>query len=104
LISRGGEDALGQQVFMFQPGTTPRVRAELPKSQGTSRRLAACYGLNPKTAAKGWRWRTSTADAPMEPSRSRRLDLTEAEDAIAAAFRCRRTLLSLDERSVRRSG
>ena len=34
--------------------TMPRVRAELQTSQEATRRLAARYGLNPKTVAK-WR-------------------------------------------------
>ena len=37
--------------------TTPRVRAELQRSQEATRRLAARYGLNPKTVAK-WRRRS----------------------------------------------
>jgi transposase InsO family protein len=75
--------------------TTPRVRAELQRSQEATRTLAARYGLNPKTVAK-WRRRRSTADARMGPSRPRRSVLTEAEEAIVVAFR-RRTLLPLDD-------
>jgi transposase InsO family protein len=75
--------------------TTPRVRAELQASQETTRRLAARYGLNPKTVAK-WRRRGSTADAPMGPSRPRSSVLSEAEEAIVVEFR-RRTLLPLDD-------
>ena len=61
--------------------TTPRVRAELQRSQEATRALAARYGLNPKTVAK-WRGRTTVADAPMGPSRPRSTVLTEAEQAI----------------------
>src|ERR671913_758505 len=75
--------------------TTPRVRAELQRSQEATRSLAARYGLNPKTVAK-WRRRGSTADAPMGPSRPRSSALTEAEEAIVVEFR-RRTLLPLDD-------
>jgi transposase InsO family protein len=75
--------------------TTPRVRAELQTSQATTRRLAARYGLNPKTVAK-WRGRTTTADARMGPARPRSTVLTETEEAIVVAFR-RRTLLPLDD-------
>src|SRR3954451_82004 len=75
--------------------TTPRVRAELQRSQEATRRLAAGYGLNPKTAAK-WRRRGSTADAPMGPTRPHSSVLTEAEEAVVVEFR-RRTLLPLDD-------
>src|SRR5919107_2133912 len=75
--------------------TTPRVRAELQASQEATSALAARYGLNPKTVAE-WRRRTTTADAPMGPSRARSTVLTEAEEAIVVEFR-RRTLLPLDD-------
>src|SRR5687768_14878958 len=75
--------------------TTPRVRAELQAAQAPTRVLATRYGLNPKTVAK-WRRRTSTADAPMGPSRPRSSVLSEAEEAIVVEFR-RRTLLPLDD-------
>jgi transposase InsO family protein len=75
--------------------TTPRVRAELQRSQEATRSLAARYGLNAKTVAK-WRRRGSTADAPMGPTRPRSSVLTEAEEAIVVEFR-RRTLLPLDD-------
>src|SRR3712207_4379954 len=75
--------------------TTPRVRAELQAAQATTRALAACYGLNPKTVAK-WRKRTTTADPPTGPRRACSTVLTEAEEAIVVEFR-RRTLLPLDD-------
>ena len=75
--------------------TTPRVRAELQASQETTRRLAARYGLNPKTVAK-WRRRTTTVDLRMGPARPRSTVLTEAEEAVVVEFR-RRTLLPLDD-------
>ena len=52
LLKPPGEDALWHQIFRAQP----RVRAELQTSQGSSRALAARYGLNAKTVAK---WRSS---------------------------------------------
>jgi transposase InsO family protein len=76
-------------------GTTPRVRAELQRSEGSTRALAARHGPNPKTVAK-WRARTGTADAPMGPKRPRSTVLTEAEEAIVVEFR-RRTLLPPDD-------
>src|SRR5215210_7055977 len=75
--------------------TTPRVRAELQRSQEATRTLAAQYGLNPKTVAK-WRKRTTTANQPMGPSRPHSTVLTEVEEAIVVEFR-RRTLLPLDD-------
>src|SRR5690348_10506188 len=75
--------------------TTPRVRAELQASQEATRRLAARYGLNPKTVAK-WRQRATTTDRPMGPARPRSSVLSEAEEAIVVEFR-RRTLLPLDD-------
>jgi transposase InsO family protein len=75
--------------------TTPRVRAELQAAQGSTRALAARYGLNPKTVAK-WRQRATTADQPMGPSRPRSAVLTAAEEAIVVEFR-RRTPLPLDD-------
>jgi transposase InsO family protein len=75
--------------------TTPRVRGELQAAQGSTRALAARFGLNPKTVAK-WRKRPTTADAPMGPRRPRSSVLTEAEEALVVEFR-RRTLLPLDD-------
>ncbi len=75
--------------------TTPRIRAELQRSQEPTRALAVRFGLNPKTVAK-WRQRTTTADQPMGPARPRSTVLSEAEEAIIVEFR-RRTLLPLDD-------
>ena len=75
--------------------TTPGGRAELQASQGSTRALAARYGLNPKTVAK-WRGRTTVTDAPMGPRRPRGSVLSEAEEAVVVEFR-RRTLLPLDD-------
>lgn len=75
--------------------TTPRIRAELQAAQTSTRRLAAQYGLNPKTVAK-WRRRATTADAPMGPRVRRSTALSSLEEAVVVEFR-RRTLLPLDE-------
>ena len=75
--------------------TTPRVRAELQEAQASSRTLARQYGLDPQTVLK-WRNRTTPADAAMGPAKPRSTTLTEAEEAIAVAFR-ERTLLPLDD-------
>jgi transposase InsO family protein len=75
--------------------TTPRVRAELQRSQEATRSVAARCGLNPKTVAK-WRRRTTVTDAPMGPARPRSTVLSEVEEAIVVEFR-RRTLLPLDD-------
>src|ERR671912_990203 len=75
--------------------TTPRVRAELQAAQGSTRALAARFGLNPKTVAK-WRKRPTIVDQPMGPRRPRSTVLSEVEEAIVVEFR-RRTLLPLDD-------
>jgi transposase-like protein len=59
--------------------TTPFLRAELQASKENSRRLAARYGLNPKTVRK-WRKRTTTADAPMGPKVAKNTALVPAAD------------------------
>jgi hypothetical protein len=83
------------EVLHGSARTTPRVRAELQRSQESTRALAARYSLNPKTVAK-WRGRTTTADAPMGPSDPRSTVLTPVEEAMIVEFR-RRTLLPLDD-------
>ena len=83
------------QVLHGSAHTTPRVRAELQRSQESTRALATGYSLNPKTVAK-WRGRTTTADAPMGPSNPRSTVLTPVEEAMVVEFR-RRTLLPLDD-------
>ena len=83
------------EVLHGSARTTPRVRAELQRSQESTRALAARYGLNPKTVAK-WRGRATTADAPMGPRDARSTVLTPVEEAMIVEFR-RRTLLPLDD-------
>ena len=94
-LSREEEDALWQQVFTAQPARRREFEPSSKRRKRATRALAARYGLNPKTVAK-WRRRTTTADAPMGPSRPRSTVLTEAEEAIVVEFR-RRTLLPLDD-------
>src|SRR3712207_5694420 len=94
VLSRAGGRAMAPGLH-GSARTTPRVRAELQRSQEATRSLAARYGLNPKTVAK-WRRRTTTVDQRMGPARPRSTVLTEAEEAIVVEFR-RRTLLPLDD-------
>jgi transposase InsO family protein len=100
LFSREQEDALWQQVFTAQPERRREFEpvgrgASNQAAQGSTRALAARYGLNPKTVAK-WRKRPTIADQPMGPRRPRSTVLSEVEEAIIVEFR-RRTLLPLDD-------
>ncbi len=83
------------QVLHGCARTTEAVRRAIQHGQESLRALARRHGVNPKTVAK-WRKRTTTADAPMGPTRPRSTTLTEAEEAIVVEFR-RRTLLPLDD-------
>ena len=75
--------------------TTPRIRAELQASKEKTSTLAQRYGLSRTTVTK-WRSRTTTADAPMGPSKPKSTVLSPAEEAVIVEFR-RRTLLPLDD-------
>lgn len=75
--------------------TTEAVRREIQNSKASLIKLAAQYGINPKTVAK-WRQRDSVQDAPMGPKVVRSTVLTEEEEAAIVAFR-RCTLLPLDD-------
>jgi len=75
--------------------TTPRIRAELQRSQEKTSVLARRYGLSRTTVTK-WRSRTTTADAPMGPTKPKSTVLSPAEEAVIVEFR-RRTLLPLDD-------
>ena len=75
--------------------TTPRIRAELQRSQEKTSALARRYGLSRTTVTK-WRSRTTTTDAPMGPSQPKSTVLSPAEEAVIVEFR-RRTLLPLDD-------
>jgi len=55
-----------EQVLHGSARTTPAVRRAIQASSESLAKLAARYGLDPKTVAK-WRGRTSVADAPMGP-------------------------------------
>jgi transposase-like protein len=57
--------------------------------------LSRELGINPKTVAK-WRKRAAVEDMKTGPTSPRSTVLTEAEEAMAVAFR-RRTLLLLDD-------
>jgi hypothetical protein len=89
-LTRKGEDALWQQVFMAQPARRREFEpvgrgASNQASQEATRALAAQHGLNPKTVAKG-RTRKATADRPMGPRRRRSTVLAEAEEGAKRRF------------------
>ncbi|CAM3827880.1 hypothetical protein POHY109586_23725 [Polaromonas hydrogenivorans] len=73
--------------------TTPRIRAELQRSKEKTSVLAKRYGLSRTTVTKG-RTRTTTADAPMGPTKPKSTVLSPADEAVIVEFR-RRTLLAL---------
>ena len=75
--------------------TTPRIRAELQRSQEKTSVLARRYGLSRTTVTK-WRSRSTTADAPMGPTKPKSTVLSLAEEAVIVELR-RRTLLPLDD-------
>lgn len=83
------------QVLHGCARTTEAVRREIQNSKASLIKLAAQYGINPKTVAK-WRQRDSVQDAPMGPKVVRSTVLTEEEEAAIVAFR-RCTLLPLDD-------
>lgn len=65
--------------------TTPRIRAELQKSQEKTSVLARRYGVSRATVTK-WRSRTTTADAPMGPKKATSTVLSAAQEAVIVAF------------------
>ena len=71
--------------------TTPGIRAEFQRSKEKTSILAQRYGLSRTTVTK-WRSRTTTADAPMGPTKPKSTVLSPAEEAVIVEFR-RRTLL-----------
>jgi hypothetical protein len=82
--------------------TTHAVRAAIQRSQASlatlSRELGAGsweLGINPKTVAK-WRKRATVEDLKTGPKAPHSTTLSEAEEAMVAAFR-RHTLLPLDD-------
>ena len=75
--------------------TTYAVRAAIQRSQASLAQLSRELGINPNTVAK-WRKRATAEDMKTGPSEPRSTVLTEAEEAMAVAFR-RHTLLPLDD-------
>ncbi len=83
------------QVRHGSATTTHAVRAAIQRSQASLAALSRELGINPKTVAK-WRKRASVEDRKTGPKEPRSTVLTEAEEAMAVAFR-RHTLLPLDD-------
>jgi transposase len=83
------------QILHGSATTTEVVRRAIQHSQESLRALAKRYGVNPKTVAK-WKARTSVADLPTGPKKSRSTVLSVEEEAVVVAFR-RHTLLPLDD-------
>ncbi len=75
--------------------TTPRIRAELQRSQEKTSVLARQYGLSRTTITK-WRTRTTTEDHPLGPRQPKSTVLSAAEEAVIVEFR-RRTMPPLDD-------
>ncbi|HEX8507304.1 MAG TPA: IS481 family transposase [Hymenobacter sp.] len=74
--------------------TTPAARRFIQQSTESLQKLAARFGIDPKTVAK-WRKRTSTAEAVRGPKPASTV-LTPAEEAAIVLFR-QQTLLPLDD-------
>jgi transposase-like protein len=68
------------QVLHGCARTTETVRRAIQHSQESLNKLAARYGINPKTVAK-WRKRQTVQDAPMGPKEARPTVLTKEEEA-----------------------
>jgi transposase InsO family protein len=83
------------QVLHGSATTTEVVRRAIQHSQASLRMLAKRFGINQKTVAK-WKKRSSVADWPTGPKKSRSTVLSLEEEAIIVAFR-RHTLLPLDD-------
>jgi transposase-like protein len=83
------------QVLHGSARTTAAVRRAIQHSQESLTKLAAQYGLNPKTIAK-WKKRAYVHDAPMGPKQPHSTVLTKEEEALIVTFR-RHTLLPLDD-------
>jgi len=74
--------------------TTPATRRLIQQSTESLQKLAARFGINPKTVAK-WRNRTTTEEAVRGPAPASTV-LTPAEEAAIVLFR-QQTLLPLDD-------
>jgi len=83
------------QILHGSARTTEATRRAIQNSQESLRKLAARYGVNPKTVAK-WRKRNSTSDLRMGPQEPSSTVLTKDEEALIVAFR-KHTLLPLDD-------
>jgi hypothetical protein len=94
-LTREGEEALWQAVFMVQPEQRREFEPSSKRRKKTTGALAQRYGLSRTTVTK-WRARTTTDDAPMGPTSPHSTVLTQAEEAMVVEFR-RRTLLPLDD-------
>ena len=83
------------QILHGSARTTEATRRAIQNSQESLRKLAARYGVNPKTVAK-WRNRNSVSDLRMGPKEPSSSVLTKDEEALIVAFR-KHTLLPLDD-------
>jgi transposase InsO family protein len=83
------------QVRHGSATTTHAIRAAIQRSQASLSQLSRELSINPKTVAK-WRKRANVEDLKTGPKEPRSTVLTEAEEAMAVAFR-RHTLLPLDD-------
>jgi transposase-like protein len=82
------------QVRHGSATTTHAIRAAIQRSQASLTQLSRALG-NPKTVAK-WRKRATVEDMKTGPTEPLSTVLTQAEEAMVAAFR-RHTLLPLDD-------
>ena len=83
------------QILHSSAKTTHAIRKAIQRSQASIAKIAAQYGLNPKTVMK-WRARDTVDDAPMGPRNPRSTILTAEQEALCVAFR-KHTLLPLDD-------
>jgi hypothetical protein len=83
-------DELRDRFFTAAPRRTEAIR-RATNSHASSRELAGCYGINPKTVAK-WSGRTSVFDEGMGPKKLRSTVLSKEEEALIVAFRMRTPL------------
>jgi Integrase core domain len=83
------------QLLHGSARTTAAVRRAMQHRQESIAKLAARYGLNPKTVAK-WKKRSCVQAAPMGPKQPSSTVLNREEEALIVAFR-KHTLLPLDD-------
>jgi len=82
------------QILHKRAKTTHAIRNELQRSKATVKELSERYNLNQKTVLKS-KHRETVEDSPMGPKRVRTV-LSEQEEAMICAFRCK-TQLPLDD-------